>query len=544
MNKIIKILFVSLLLLSQIVVSQATPFTTRLTSNATNIEVGQSFTVTFEVRGSAGIFGLTSNLNYDSNKLEITGSSAESGFALTLGTKIVVDHTESKSGNFNFARVTFKAKNGFAVGETTQISLSNVVGSDGTQDVSGSGSSITINMVPPKSINNFLTSLETNAGTINFSKNTLSYTLIVDNAVSSANITGTLEDSKATVSGLGNKKLKVYSNPFNITVTAENGATRRYTLNIIRRDESGNVGALSTNNALKSLGLDVCSLSFSADTLEYACEVDNLIEAYVLNAEVADNKATLTKEAPEKLSLGPNIIKLSITAESGDIRVYTITITRSTSAPTVSIDKLEEALKTLTSDEVGIIEPEDGIVSDAILNLIKTSQKTLVVKGQDESGSTQYEWHIDGSKITTSTSINTKLIMSISFESKIDELLNHARGIFLDFDKNESLPEGTFVKVKVSHMYSDGEFVKLYYYDTLEEKMTLKEESLEVIDGHVMIPLSHTSEYVLTKAILNAPSSNTSDSSSTLWMMIAGLELLLILGLGLIIFKQSKLKFR
>ena len=150
MKKILALFILSLYLLTSFQGVLANPFTTRLTSNVTNIEVGQSFTVTFEVRGSAGIFGLTSNLNYDSNKLEITGSSAESGFALTLGTKIVVDHTESKSGNFSFARVTFKAKNGFAVGEDTTISLSNIVGFDGTNEVNGSGSSVRITVAPPK----------------------------------------------------------------------------------------------------------------------------------------------------------------------------------------------------------------------------------------------------------------------------------------------------------------------------------------------------------------------------------------------------------
>ena len=150
MKKIVSIILLSFLLLAQFQVVVANSFATRLSSSATSIEAGQSFTVTFDVRESTGIYGLTSNLNYDSSKLEITGSSAQGGFALTLGSKIVVDHTELKTGNFSFARITFKAKSGFAIGESTQVSISDVVGTNDVTDISGSGSSVTINMVPPK----------------------------------------------------------------------------------------------------------------------------------------------------------------------------------------------------------------------------------------------------------------------------------------------------------------------------------------------------------------------------------------------------------
>lgn len=540
MKKIVSIILLSFLLLAQFQVVVANSFATRLSSSATSIEAGQSFTVTFDVRESTGIYGLTSNLNYDSSKLEITGSSAQGGFALTLGSKIVVDHTELKTGNFSFARITFKAKSGFAIGESTQVSISDVVGTNDVTDISGSGSSVTINMVPPKSTNNFLNSLETNAGNINFSKNTLSYTLIVDNSVTSANITGTLEDSKATVSGLGNKTLRVYSNPFNITVTAENGATRRYTLNIIRRDESGNAGALSTNNALKSLSLDVCALNFSADTLEYTCEVDNLIEAYVLNVVAADDKATVSREGPDKLSLGNNVISFTVTSESGDKRVYKVTITRSSSAPTVSIDKLEEALKTLASNEVGIMQPEDGIISSDVLNLIKAAEKTLVVKGQDENGNTLYEWYIDGSKVNPGQPIKTSLSVQVQ-HTTINEKTNYALGLVLSFDKNPNLPLGTKVKYYLNETLSSYPTLNLYYFNPDTKALELRHEGLIVEENYVWIPLQHTSEYFLTPSTQQTSTTQPSRPDMNLvWVGLLLTQFAVIIGLILTLFKKKK----
>lgn len=543
MKRILKLLILSFLLLTQFHTLMANPFTTRLTSTATNIEAGQSFTVTFEVRGSAGIYGLTANLNYDTNKLEITGSSAQSGFALTLGSKIVVDHTELQSGNFNFARITFKAKAGFVVGESTQISISNVVGSDGSKDVSGSGSNVTINLVPPKSTNNFLSNLETNAGGINFNKNTLSYTLIVDNNVTSANITGTPEDPKATVSGLGNKTLRVYSNVFNITVTAESGATRRYTLNIIRRDESGNAGALSTNNALRNLVLDVCVLNFSADVLDYSCEVDNLVEYFELGTEVADSKSSLSREGPDKLALGPNTIKLTVTAESGDVRIYTVIIIRSTSAPTVTIDKLEEALKTVASDEIGIFAPENGVIDQSVLSLIRDAKKTLVVKAKDESGKTLYEWYIDGSKANPAQPIKTIVNISIQHNT-INNQTNYAQGIVLDFDKNASLPQGTKIKYYLDNALSAYPVLNLYYFNPENQLLELKHEGLVVEENYVWIPLEHTSEYFLTPATILAKTTTTPNSISIVfWIALSLTQFVFIIILGVLLLNQRKRRY-
>lgn len=62
------------------------------------------------------------------------------------------------------------------------------------------------------------------------------YELTVDNSVQNINITGKAEDSKATVSGTGKKDLKIGENKFTITVKAESGAKKDYTINVIRKD--------------------------------------------------------------------------------------------------------------------------------------------------------------------------------------------------------------------------------------------------------------------------------------------------------------------
>lgn len=116
--------------------TKAASFTTTL-SGPGNITAGQEFDVTVGVSGAPMIYTLEGNLNYDSNKLElISGSSVGlNGFSLTVGTRIVADSLDGKSGSFGIARLRFKAKTSFVVTESTTISVTGVSSSIITSDI-------------------------------------------------------------------------------------------------------------------------------------------------------------------------------------------------------------------------------------------------------------------------------------------------------------------------------------------------------------------------------------------------------------------------
>ena len=155
---------------------------------------------------------------------------------------------------------------------------------------------VVVMVVNRVSTNNNLASLSTNVGTINFNKNTTSYTIVVNNDVTNATISASLEDSTASLNGTGTKALEIYSNNIQIQVTAENGSVKTYTINIVRRDEKGLTGPLSKNNDLASLVVEGCLINFSKNVLEYNCEVDNLIENVLITAKAEDSKASVVIE--------------------------------------------------------------------------------------------------------------------------------------------------------------------------------------------------------------------------------------------------------
>ena len=68
-----------------------------------------------------------------------------------------------------------------------------------------------------------------------FNMDVQSYDLIVDSSVASVNITAQTIDDGASVTGTGTVNLNTGLNTLKLTVTAENGSVREYTLNINRR---------------------------------------------------------------------------------------------------------------------------------------------------------------------------------------------------------------------------------------------------------------------------------------------------------------------
>lgn len=100
--------------------------------------------------------------------------------------------------------------------------------------------------------NNKLSSLSAEGYSLtpSFGKDTESYNLIVNTSVSSIQVYAAAADSKASVSGAGTIPLNGSATDIAITVTAENGSARTYTLHVVKQDggpvSSGSSGSSGT----------------------------------------------------------------------------------------------------------------------------------------------------------------------------------------------------------------------------------------------------------------------------------------------------------
>jgi hypothetical protein len=86
----------------------------------------------------------------------------------------------------------------------------------------------------------------------------------------------------------------------------------------------------STNANLKSLKISPGTLSpdFDTNIKEYSATVPSDVDQLIISSIPEDDTATLSLEGNEKLVIGRNDIKITVTAESGDNKVYTIQVTK------------------------------------------------------------------------------------------------------------------------------------------------------------------------------------------------------------------------
>lgn len=192
---------------------------------------------------------------------------------------------------------------------------------------------VVVNRKDIRSSNNNLSSLKVGSGELSpsFNKNTTKYTLTVPYSVSNLDIKAVAEDSKASISISGNKDLVAEeTKDVTITVTAENGSKKTYTISVTRGKNPNK--KLSTNNYLTHLDVSVGILSpvFDKDITSYEVWLPYEVEEIQLDYGVEDTKyATVKFEGEDKLQAGIiNVYKINVTAESNDVRTYTISVHR------------------------------------------------------------------------------------------------------------------------------------------------------------------------------------------------------------------------
>lgn len=145
------------------------------------------------------------------------------------------DATSNGGNTTKTLSVTCKATSLGAIGFTL---TGDVTSSDGA-NISISGSKrVTVVEPRPLSQNNYLASITVEGFEITpqFNEEVYEYSVTVPNTVNEINIDSKVKDKYASVSGNGTFEVTEGNNTFKLTVTAENGTTREYTVNVIVED--------------------------------------------------------------------------------------------------------------------------------------------------------------------------------------------------------------------------------------------------------------------------------------------------------------------
>ena len=263
-------------------------------SGSTSLRAGNTVTLTFSVSGS-NLFAVDTGLTYDSSKLELLEwSSLRSGWQLDKksgGGFLLEDTRQSNpiNGSAKLFSLKFRVKSGVADGSTVSVSVTNVKATSTEASSSLGSASWSAKILPPLSGDATLKSMSCSNAELNFTGGT-EYSLTVPYEVSSLKLSTTANHSGAKVSVSGNS-LSVGSNTVTVTVTAENGNTKRYYIYVTRQQDPNYVP--STDAALSSMTPSAGTLSpvFHTDVTEYVLYVPYETTALTISGSARDSKA-------------------------------------------------------------------------------------------------------------------------------------------------------------------------------------------------------------------------------------------------------------
>ena len=211
-----------------------------------------------------------------------------------------------------------------------------------------------------KSSNNYLSGITIGTGTLSpeFYRETFEYTVEFDDTVNlydlkEIEISATAEDNRATVEGAGTIQLNDGENNITLTVTAENGTARTYTIKVVKpmpveqsalRLQTLVLNGINTNGEYQTINIE-----FDPETFDYDITVPNEITAISINPTTENEDIIIEATGGESLNEGDNRIIIILTSPSDETikTTYTINVERQAALVTEG--------QGLTKEQLGIM---------------------------------------------------------------------------------------------------------------------------------------------------------------------------------------------
>lgn len=164
------------------------------------------------------------------------------------------------------------------------------------------------------------------------------------------------------------------------------------TVSVVAPTSGGNAGnggtsggsgvtTASSDNTLSSIILSSGTLSpeFSSGTTEYTTKVDYSVTSLAISATPTDSKARVTSvTGNDALEVGENTVKVTVKAEDGTVKTYTITVTRRTEDDPENQDNIIAGIESIEPFSFNGMElhvtlnvPTEGFPEDFVAGSIK-----------------------------------------------------------------------------------------------------------------------------------------------------------------------------
>ena len=314
--------------------SQAASLVINFSKSTAN--VGDTVTVTITGQGLAGRADLTVSgpATLSENTVWVDNNSASVTAKITGEDPVTITATP-----------TNMAENSATADPYTQPTAGTItVASTSSSGSSSSGSSSS----GGSTSNNDTTSKESNNANLSnlgirpndfsgFTPGTTTYNVTVPEDVESVEVYATAQESSATVSGTGTKTLEYGANALSVTVTAEDGTTKTYTINVTREEteqeeEEQPEEDTEVKNGLSNITIGDLELthSFATDVYEYTVKYIGEDTSLDIQAVATDPNYTVEILGNEELKEGENIITILVSDEEGNnVATYQLTVNKS-----------------------------------------------------------------------------------------------------------------------------------------------------------------------------------------------------------------------
>lgn len=220
------------------------------------------------------------------------------------------------------------------VGGATPTSSST---SKATSSSTSTSTSTSSSSAPAPSTNAKPTSISVSGYTMSptFNADTKDYTVTVPATASYVTINVTKGDSKQTVTGDGNFTLTGDTSTAKVVVTAEDGVTKKeYNITVKKQAVTP---TLDGDNSLSDLKVGGKTIDgFNKDKTGYSMEVGADVTSINVVGTPTSGKASVTVSGATNLKPGVNPVTVTVTAQDGSKRVYTINVTKPSSPSTSS----------------------------------------------------------------------------------------------------------------------------------------------------------------------------------------------------------------
>ncbi|MEG2322230.1 MAG: cadherin-like beta sandwich domain-containing protein [Bacilli bacterium] len=228
MKKISLFIFTTFISLLMLVSVNAATATINVTSSRSRVIVGETVTITIKIASSS---------NLGVWQFDVAPSSNLSLVSSSFGGLYIKDYATSSTQKSSTYTFVFKAK---ASGTATVNIKNSLVYDYDEKEISSSNGSVSFKTMTQGELedsyskNNNLKDLSVKDFTLTpaFNKDVLEYNLEVGNDIKTINLNATKEDNTASINGIGDIAVSEGLNALKVIVTAQNGSTKTYTINV------------------------------------------------------------------------------------------------------------------------------------------------------------------------------------------------------------------------------------------------------------------------------------------------------------------------